>query len=195
MTTHGHRFSSELVDQMSGNVEFIRLSMDGIGATYERLRGRSFDAFKEKLILVRATARFGINYVVNDDTLGDLPGAAEFAFKSGAEELLLLPEIAATGNVSLSQPSIDRLSAFIQANYQRLRLATSSHGGDCIDAPMLMRSDPTYETFDFAHIDARATLRPSAFSPVGITLKDEDDIVEAIGRLRALSENSELESI
>jgi MoaA/NifB/PqqE/SkfB family radical SAM enzyme len=184
MTTHGHRFTSELVDQLSGNVEFIRLSMDGIGSTYERMRGRSFDHFSQKMAMVRATARFGINYVVNQDTLHDLPKAAEFAFKNGAEELLLLPEIGTEGNVTLSQKSLAELSAFVRENYRRCRLATSAHGGDCINAPMLLRSDPINETFDFMHIDALATLRPSAFSSVGIALTDGDDVMESIYRLR-----------
>ena len=93
MTTHGHRYNAALVDQLAGHVDFIRLSMDGIGPTYERLRGRPFAQFKEKMALVCATARFGINYVVNDDTLGDLPQAADFVFASGAEELFLLPQL------------------------------------------------------------------------------------------------------
>ncbi|WP_394331501.1 DUF6375 family protein [Streptomyces thermolilacinus] len=43
-TTHGHRLTPKLVKSSLGAVHFVRLSVDGIGATYERLRGRPFAA-------------------------------------------------------------------------------------------------------------------------------------------------------
>lgn len=191
MTTHGHRFSAELTDQLSGNVDFIRLSMDGIGATYERLRGRPFPLFKEKLDLIRATARFGINFVVNADTIGDLQAAADFAFANGAEELLLLPETAPGGEVNLSHDLMERLSVWVQENYGRCRLATTAHGGVHIDAPMLMTTNPDHESFDFMHVDALANLKVSAFAANGINLRGEGSIIDSIRRLRGETINNE----
>ena len=49
MTTHGHRFTPQLANSLVGSVSFIRLSMDGVDETYERIRGRSFIAFKYDL--------------------------------------------------------------------------------------------------------------------------------------------------
>ena len=63
-TTHGHRITEELARQLKGAVHFVRVSMDGIGGTYERIRGRSFATLLDKLRLVHAIAPFGINYVV-----------------------------------------------------------------------------------------------------------------------------------
>ena len=184
LTTHGHRFDSSLVDQLSGNVEFIRLSMDGIGSTYERLRGRPFHTFREKLDKVRSTARFGINYVVNKETIDDLPKAADFAFESGAEELLLLPETAFGGSLSLGPELMDRLSGWVRENYGRRRLAVSAHSGKHIDAPMLLISRPEHESFDFMHVDAFGTLKVSAFAESGIRLRDSDSLIANIRRLR-----------
>lgn len=184
MTTHGHRFNRSLVDGLTGNVEFIRLSMDGIGPTYERLRGRPFAVFKEKLLLVKATARFGINYVVNNETIGDLARAADFAFENTAEELLLLPELTPDGRNCLSNDVIESLSAWVQANYHHCRLATSAQGSQCIDAPILMTNSPLHGSYDFVHIDAQSNLKASAFTASGVKLDDEDSIIEAIERLR-----------
>ncbi|MDX3967703.1 MAG: radical SAM protein [Bradyrhizobium sp.] len=186
MTTHGHRFDAALVDRLSGNIEFIRLSMDGIGSTYEGLRGRPFSVFKEKLGLVRATARFGINYVVNADTIDDLQRAAEFAIDNGAEELLLLPETLPSGTLSLGPKLMERLSSWVRQNYKSCRLATSAHGGLYIEAPMLMVSDPAYETFDFMHVDALGVLKPSAFATRGIPLRHDTTIIQSIERVREL---------
>lgn len=70
-TTHAHRITEELVEQVKGAVHFVRVSMDGIGETYERIRGRNFATFLDKLRLVRAIAPFGVNYVVNAETVRD----------------------------------------------------------------------------------------------------------------------------
>ena len=39
ITTHGPHLTPELAGRLHGGVHFLRLSMDGIGETYERLRG------------------------------------------------------------------------------------------------------------------------------------------------------------
>jgi MoaA/NifB/PqqE/SkfB family radical SAM enzyme len=79
LTTHAHRLTEELARALAGNVHFIRVSMDGVGNTYERLRGRSFDSLLAQLRLVQTISRFGINYVVNAETLTDLDCAMALA--------------------------------------------------------------------------------------------------------------------
>ena len=91
-TTHGHRLDDHLAAELSGNVHFIRVSMDGVGTTYEALRGRCFADLSERLATVRQLAPFGINFVVNALTLPDLDAAVTFAANQGATEFLLLPE-------------------------------------------------------------------------------------------------------
>ena len=184
MTTHGQRFTSALADQLRGNMEFIRVSMDGIGPTYERLRGRAFASFVEKLEIVKSTTRFGINYVVNDDTINDLERAADFVFHKGAEEMLLLPETSTEGTALLSADASNRLGEWIRANYNRRRLATSALGGDCIDVPILMRSNPEFESFDFMHVDAFGTLKLSAFERDGVKMDGDVSIIDSIRQLR-----------
>lgn len=184
MTTHGHRFNDALVNNLTGFVEFIRLSMDGIDTTYTRLRGRPFAEFQEKLALVRATSRFGINYVVNPDTIADLPRAADFAFENGAEEFLLLPETGSGGTVSVGPEVIRQASKWVNENYQRCRLATSAHGGECLDAPMLLSRDVQHESYDFLHVDAFGNLKKSAFSNNGVALAAESSIIEGINKIR-----------
>ncbi len=184
MTTHGHRFSAELSENLSGQVNFIRLSMDGAHATYERLRGRSFATFLEKLALVRSTARFGVNFVVNDDTINDLPEAAALVFGEGAEEFLLLPQTGTDGRLSMAPETLQRLKDWVSDNHERCRLATSAHGGAEIEAPMLMISKAEFQTYDFMHVDAMGTLKVSAFAGEGIGLADGMSIMAAIQETR-----------
>ena len=47
-TTHGHHLDDSLASALSGNVHFLRLSMDGVGSTYEALRQRPFSRLLER---------------------------------------------------------------------------------------------------------------------------------------------------
>ena len=81
-----------LAANLRGNVHFVRVSMDGVGTTYEALRGRSFASLRDRLDTIASMAPFGINFVVNAQTLPDLDAAVKLASEVGADEFLLLPE-------------------------------------------------------------------------------------------------------
>lgn len=49
LTTHGHHLDDRLLTKLAGNLHFVRFSMDGVGPTYESIRGRSFDALLERI--------------------------------------------------------------------------------------------------------------------------------------------------
>ena len=72
MTTHAHRLSDQLLNELSGNLHFVRVSMDGVGSTYESIRCRSFDTLIERITALKRMVHFGINFVVNSKTIGDL---------------------------------------------------------------------------------------------------------------------------
>jgi sulfatase maturation enzyme AslB (radical SAM superfamily) len=190
MTTHGHRFSGSLARELTGNLEFIRLSMDGIGDTYERLRGRSFTVFQEKLRIVRDTARFGINYVVNDDTIDDLASAADFAFANGAEQLLLLPETGQDLKPLIGAETMRRLTDWVREHHSYCRLAISAHSGVLMDVPILPVSDTAHGSYEFMHVDAAGILKLSAFTQSGVSLADSPSILDSV-RMLHLSEQKD----
>lgn len=47
LTTNAHRLNEQLFQSLQGNINFIRVSMDGVGSTYEANRKSSFDDFIE----------------------------------------------------------------------------------------------------------------------------------------------------
>ena len=187
MTTHGHWAKDDLPDRLSGLIHFVRVSMDGVHATYERLRGRPFASFLSHLARIKTVAPFGINYVVNDETIDDLPRAAELAVNQGAAEFLLLPEVS---NGRLSYQS-EFLARWIDDNYSRYPLAISVAGVGSMDFPALPISDPRGPTFDFLHIDADAQLKTCAFASTGIPLPEQSNIMDSISILRKHSSLSE----
>jgi len=55
-TTHGHHLDDALLEKLKGHVHFIRISMDGIDTTYERLRRRPFAKLLQRFAAVRKIA-------------------------------------------------------------------------------------------------------------------------------------------
>ena len=180
-TTHGHRVNPSLADTLRGSVHFARLSVDGVGATYERLRGRPFSAVRKAAELLRSVAPIGINSVVNSDTIGELDDLAEFAAEVGATELLLLPEQRTLATPGISPTDAECLAGWIRAAKPSVRLAISRSG--------LEASVPAVETIPgeghldaHLHIDATGVLRPHAFATSGTPIRDT--VMDAVHSLR-----------
>ena len=181
-TTHGHRMNSRLAAMLRGNVHFARVSMDGLGETYAQLRGRSFDAFQRQLEIVASIAPFGLNVVINDDTLPQLDEIASFANRAGAQEILLLPEQPTTGRPGISHSAVLRLTEWVSCARPGIRLTMSAAGANA--------SMPLAEPFPgespleaHAHIDALGLLRADAYSTEGVPVAKS--ILDSVDHLRA----------
>ncbi|RGA04376.1 radical SAM protein [Microbispora triticiradicis] len=180
-TTHGHRLTPRLADALRGSVHFARLSVDGVGATYERLRRRPFAAVISAATLLRSVAPIGINTVVNADTIGELDDLAEFAAEVGASELLLLPEQPTAATPGISDADAERLVLWIRTARTGVRLAVSRSG---LEASVpAAEAIPGEQPLDaHMHIDATSVLRPHAYASVGTPI--EGSILDAVQALR-----------
>lgn len=167
-TTHGHRFDDRLAAELKRNVHFIRVSMDGVGPTYERLRGRSFSAFLDQVPRIRSVAPFGINFVVNEQTFPDLDKATTLAIDLGAVEFLLLPEQPVRGSGGIDSRTSDMLENWVASYEGPIRLTVSEAG-----AAGLPTSDPLAQERGlraYAHIDASGKLKRSSFDQFGVPI-------------------------
>jgi pyruvate-formate lyase-activating enzyme len=181
-TTHAHRMNSELAAALRGSVHFVRMSMDGLGETYERIRGRTFEAFRRQADIVASVAPFGFNVVVNDMTVGELDAVAAFADEAGAAELLLLPEQPVRDRPGISDSASRRLAEWISNATPGIRLAISQAGAP--DGIPLADPYPDELPLDgHAHVDARGILKAHSFAVNGVPVKTS--ILEAFDRLRA----------
>lgn len=183
-TTHGHRLTPGLADALRGSVHFTRLSVDGVGATYERLRGRPFAAVHAAAALLRSVAPIGLNAVINADTIGELDDLAEFATVVGASELLLLPEQPTMATPGISDADAERLVSWVGTARTGLRLAISRSGLE--SAVSAVEVIPGERPLDaHLHVDASGVLRPHAYSSVGRPI--EGSILDAVRALREAS--------
>lgn len=180
-TTHGHYLDEALLAQLRGNVHFVRVSMDGVGSTYERLRGRSFDALTRQLATLREIVPFGINYVVNSCTLTDIDSAAKFVETAGASEFLLLPEQPVNGRGGITEQTAQKLQEWVENYSGGMRLAVSEKGSDGMPTSDPFESEKGLRAY--AHIDATGLIKHTSYALHGIPINSRGVLV-ALGKLR-----------
>lgn len=180
-TTHGHRLTPQMVERLKGSIHFARISVDGIGRTYEEQRGKQFSSLLRSIESVATLSPFGLNVVVNERTVAELDAISELAQNLGASELLLLPQQATTAVASMNGVVGRTLQEWVSNYKGKVRLAVSEAGASGL---------PTCDPFPderglqaYAHIDASGMLRASSYSPVGAKIGDAG-VLSALRRLR-----------
>jgi MoaA/NifB/PqqE/SkfB family radical SAM enzyme len=187
-TTHGHHIHSKLAESLRGSVHFIRISMDGVGTTYESIRNRPFPELLARLKNVRSISNFGVNVVVNDRTLPNLDDVAVIAANAGACELLLLPQVPVRGVLGIASRTLDGLRRWVDSYRGSLKICineASADGFPTCDPLVRERGLRAY-----AHIDARGLLKPSSYAESGVPL-GKGSLLQALDQLtHNLDENN-----
>lgn len=180
-TTHGHRLTDDLLSNLKGNVHFIRISIDGVGTTYEKFRSRKFDKLIERIERTREISSLGFNVVINDSTIQDLDQVTEIAEKFDISEVLLLPQQATQNVKSLSKDSYEKMKKWIEGYGGETRLTISDVGleSNFICNPLSMETGLNA----YAHIDALGFLKASSYSNIGQQI-GEKSILEALQLLK-----------
>jgi pyruvate-formate lyase-activating enzyme len=181
MTTHGHRWTPQLSEALTGNVQFVRVSVDGVGATYEKLRHRPFSALVERLTLISRSFNLGVNCVVNAATFEDLTSVAELSARVGAAELLLLPERPVNGRPGAGRGLVALLCEWIGAYRGPVPLAIGS--SELGDLPTAVPLPLETGLRSYAHIDALGFLKRTSYEPTGERI-DERGVLNALDRLQ-----------
>lgn len=180
-TTHGHRLTPQLVECLTGSIHFARISVDGVGRTYEEQRGKQFASLLRSMESIATLSPFGVNVVVNERTVAELDAISELAQEVGASELLLLPQQATTVVASIDEVVGRALQDWVSNYSGKVRLAVSEAG-----AAGLPTCDPLPDERGlqaYAHIDASGMLRASSYSPVGAKIGDAG-VLSVLKRLR-----------
>lgn len=185
-TTHGHRLTPQMAERLKGAIHFTRISIDGVGRTYEEQRGKSFASLLRGIESVATLSPFGINVVINERTVSELNAIGELAQKFGARELLLLPQQATT-TVPSMEGWVGRALQEWVANYRgEVRLAVSELGASGLPTCDPLPNERGLQSY--AHIDASGALRTSSYSPAGVEIGDAG----VLGALKQLRNNVEI---
>jgi len=131
--------------------------------------------------------RFGINYVVNTDTIEDLDSAIRVATDAGASEFLLLPERSVNGSAGASEEVLQRLRSWVRSypGSVPLSISAASSDGMPITNPFVNESGLAA----YAHVDANGTLKRSSFDPSGIRITSLG-VMSALRELRDYTKKS-----
>lgn len=179
-TTHGHHLDDSLLNSLRGNVHFMRVSMDGVNETYERLRHRSFAILQERIAAVRQTVPFGINYVVNADTFRDIDAAIAIAERVGASEFLILPEQPVKGRAGITEPIADSLRHWIKLYSGPIRLVINERSSK--NMPICNPFPDETGLRAYAHVDASGMLKPTSYHNNGVFIR-YDGLMSALSQL------------
>ena len=170
MTTHAHRLSDQMLAELNGNMNFVRVSMDGVGAKYESIRGKSFDGLLDRIKALSRVVPFGINFVVNSSTIGDLQSATELAAKLGASDFLLLPEVPVRGRGGIDNGTTEKLREWVERYRGSVPLSVSQARADELPICDPLESETGLDAF--AHIDASGSLKRTSFDAFGIPINN-----------------------
>ncbi|RMG27909.1 MAG: radical SAM protein [Methanobacteriota archaeon] len=186
-TTHGHHIDDQLATALKGNVHFIRVSMDGIGTTYEKIRQRSFSALLQRIETIREIAPFGINYLINRLTFPEIDTAITLAAELGASEFLLLPEVPTNNATGIDKITMQALLRWVSSYDGPIPLTVSEVGRDGMPIADPLPKETGLRAY--AHIDASGVLKRSSFDQKGIPI-GPGGIMEALKLLRSIQEVS-----
>lgn len=186
-TTHGHHLSKDMIRSLKGSVHFFRISLDGIGATYQKMRGRSFADIVKILRVAKELAPFGVNVVVNEITVHQLPELAQIAEEVGATELLMLPQQPTSAVEGSSHACSQTMRDWALGYRGALRLTISEAGA--FDFPICNPLPLETGIRGYAHIDAAGQLRANSFDPFGVEIS-ASGIISAVSELAKTSAES-----
>ena len=182
MMTHSHHLKDQVLHELSGIVHFIRVSMDGVEATYESIRGRPFVKLLERLKALRKIVSFGINFLVNAKTISDLDKAVKLAEDYGCSEFLLLPEEATLGAEGIDPDTRGMLQEWVAEYCGSIPLAVSESGADGLPICNPLGTEIGLDAF--AHIDAAGALKRTSYDTDGVRIT-EDGVISALRKLAA----------
>lgn len=187
MTTHAHRLSDQLLNKLAGNLHFVRVSMDGIGSTYESIRCRPFDALIERITALKRVVRFGINFVVNSKTVGDLDAAIQLAEDLGASEFLLLPEEPVGRGSGIDNETTITLRKWVNEYRGSVPLSVSEGNADGFPICNPLNAETGFSAF--AHIDASGVMKRTSYDSSGVHIR-ENGVMAALDKLKRIKQEA-----
>ena len=170
-TTHGHHIDNRLAAALKGNVHFIRVSMDGIGTTYEKIRKRSFSELLQRVDTIRNISPFGVNYLVNSLTFPEIDAAVSLAHEIGASEFLLLPEVPTNNTTGIDESTMQALRRWVRSYNGPIPLTVSDIGSEGMPIANPLPKEKGLRAY--AHIDASGVLKRSSYDTHGIPIGPE----------------------
>ncbi|RPI82207.1 MAG: radical SAM protein [Nitrosopumilales archaeon] len=170
ITTNGHHLTKKMIDDLNGNVSIIRFSIDAIGPIYSKIRKYNLSNVVENIQYLQDKISFGINTVINSQTIDYLDAILNFAIEHNAKSLLLLPEVK-NGSFVLDKALWLKLENWINCNWRKIPLETTSFARSYLNCPFLFDKD-TDPRLSYWHIGANGKIRETSYREEGTIIID-----------------------
>ena len=170
MTTNGVLLNDKMISRLSHSLNFCRISMDGVGKTHGTLRGTSFESLLSVIHKTVKSIKVGINYLVNDLTIGELDRAAQIAEQEGISELLLLPEVSTNSELNVSDACMCQLKKWVEDYDGPIPIRVSETIMDVFPNAVALPGDKSCRAY--MHIDCNGILKSTSFSSSGVKIAD-----------------------
>jgi len=166
ITSNGQLLTDSLIEDLSENISFIRISIDSINSeTYREIRNYDLDDIKQNLLKLKDKIPFGINMVVSSKTISELDKMLDFAREIGAGELLLLPMIN-DGQILLNEFELKCLETWINLNYEKFPIRILEQARKRINIPILFENDDYYS--DYLYLSATKNIQNNSYESNGM---------------------------
>lgn len=172
ITTNGHNLNKELIEKLSHCISFLRVSVDSVQEKkYKSIRNFDFSTLKRNLEYLKGVIPFGLNMVIEKDTINELDNVKLFAEQIGAEELLLLPQIE-NNNFIFNNSEWKKIENWIKINESSFPIRILEQARKKINIPVLFNNDNYYS--DYLYLSADKMLMDSSYSNKGIHFELEN---------------------
>ncbi len=168
-TTHGHLLSEQFIEQITGKVSSLRISIDGLEPYYSKIRGRSLESLIHKVRTIGTKIPFGINCVVSKHGCNELENVILLAKELNASNVLIIPEHD-NGIFQLVEKDWDDIDALIKKYHQSIEILVTYEAGNFLNTSTL--DVASEKEFLFAHISADNQLKVNSFDRQGIRIGD-----------------------
>jgi len=174
LTTHGHHLNKKLINQIKGKLSKLRISIDDIEPRYSLIRGRPLLELEKKILeFVSNNISFGINIVVNQDYITNLPKTIEYIISLGAEDILLIPEHV-NGIVKYKKKQWNLLNDIMEKYQNRIQLNVTSTTMKEIAIKTIVTAKNN--EFMFAHLSADKKIKFNSYTTEGLLLLNPEEL-------------------
>lgn len=172
VTTNGTLLTERVIDAMSKDVDFLRISTNG----------RSLPS--ELISLASDKLKVGVNMLLNRTTMSSLEDEAKRYADLGVDEILLLPQMSTNVVKGVDDGFISELDLIVREKQWPLRLSISAAIADGFSCAVRIPGDQGLR--QYAHINANGILKSDSLSEIGVEI-DSHGVIVALKELEALA--------
>jgi len=167
ITTHGYNLTEKFIDEIKNFISILRISIDGNEISHFERRKKRFSDLLPILKYLNGRVKFGLNFLLNKDTINMLDDNLIFAKGVCAEELLILPMVV-NGEFALNNNNWETLNNWLSSNYKDFPIRITDSAKEHLTVPILFKDSLSEKSY--AYISADKKWKVNSFAKNGLDI-------------------------